>query len=263
VASRRRRADLALSLFPFLSVLACVIGTLTLLLAALAIGSMGGQSLEQVRLAERFQLLQAWLTGGRAELELLEAQVHRLESEADAGAELGRRLSGQGLSLEISLDDLEAIAELRKRMPTLDERKRLLERETERLEVRLSEQQETIESREEIQRDVPIIVDPSGIGPDRRPYLVECRAEFLQIHSTRGDWSYPIPKREILNSEQFKKFLRRVKAIHNGIVIFLIRPDGVWSYNEAEVVATGLRVRHAKLPLPGQGRLDFSRLRDS
>ena len=33
---RRRRGDLAVSLFPFLSVLACVIGTLTLLLAAIA-----------------------------------------------------------------------------------------------------------------------------------------------------------------------------------------------------------------------------------
>jgi len=263
VASRRRRDDLAISLFPFLSVLACVIGTLTLLLAALAVGSMGGGSLEQVRLSERFQGLQALLTGGRAELERIEAQIHLLERDADAEAELGRRLSGLGLSLDISLDDLTAVADLRRRARELEEQKQEVERDHDRLAAKLKDEQETIEEREALQRDVSIIIDPSGLGRDRRPYLVECRGDFLQIHSAKGDWSYPIPRHEILNSEQLKKFLRRVKAIHNGIVIFLIRPDGVWSYNDAEVVATGLRVRHAKLPLPGQGKLDFSRFRES
>jgi hypothetical protein len=260
--ARHRRDDLAVSLFPFLSVLACVIGTLTLLLAAIAVGSVGGRSLEQVRLAERFRAIQAFLAGGAAELERIEAQIHRQEVLAETRAELGRRLFGQGLSLDISLEDLEAIADLRRRALELEDERRGLEEDAKGLTTKLKTSEEQVESREDLQRDVPIIIDPTGLGRDLRPYLVECRAEFLQIHSTKGDWSFPIPKHEILNSEALKKFLRRVKVIHNGIVIFLIRPDGVLSYNEAEVVADSLRVRHAKLPLPGAGKLDFSRLRE-
>jgi len=41
-------------------------------------------------------------------------------------------------------------------------------------------------------------------------------------------------------------------------VIFLIRPDGVESFFEAENVANQFKVRNAKLPLPGDGDLDFS-----
>ena len=40
MATRRARGELAVSLFPFLSILACVIGTLTLLFAALAVNQV-------------------------------------------------------------------------------------------------------------------------------------------------------------------------------------------------------------------------------
>ena len=46
MASRRTKRDFASSLFPFLSVLACVIGTLTLLIAALALGQVAEDLLD-------------------------------------------------------------------------------------------------------------------------------------------------------------------------------------------------------------------------
>ena len=45
MARRRKRSELAVSLFPFISVLSCVIGTLTLMIAAAAIGEVA-QDLE-------------------------------------------------------------------------------------------------------------------------------------------------------------------------------------------------------------------------
>ena len=83
------------------------------------------------------------------------------------------------------------------------------------------------------------------------------------MHRTKGDFSFRIPASEIRRSPEFKKFLRRVRAISRGMVIFLIRPDGVSNYIEAERVAEQFRVRNAKLPLPGTGSLDFSRLQES
>ena len=107
----------------------------------------------------------------------------------------------------------------------------------------------------------PILIDPSGIGPDYRPYLVECTGDYLEIHQTKGDFSFRIPSNEVLRNPEYRKFLRRVRAISRGLVIFLIRPDGVSTFADAEQVAYQFRVRNAKLPLPGEGALDFSLLR--
>jgi hypothetical protein len=41
-------------------------------------------------------------------------------------------------------------------------------------------------------------------------------------------------------------------------VIFLIRPDGIDSYRWAASQTGRAYVRHAKLPLPGQGELEFA-----
>jgi hypothetical protein len=69
-----------------------------------------------------------------------------------------------------------------------------------------------------------------------------------------------VPAEEIAISNDLRKYMRRVRAIHNAIVIFLIRPDGVLTYNDAAAIANRHKVRNAKLPLPGEGDLDFTRL---
>lgn len=56
------------------------------------------------------------------------------------------------------------------------------------------------------------------------------------------------------------RFLRRVNSQQKGIVIFLIRPDGVSLYDQAIRIAENQKVRNGKLPLPGHGTLDLSDL---
>jgi len=48
---RKKRTDarVSVSLFPFLSILACVIGSLTLILAGVVIGQMGGAGSDEQR----------------------------------------------------------------------------------------------------------------------------------------------------------------------------------------------------------------------
>jgi hypothetical protein len=257
VARRRSRDHLALSLLPFLSVLACVIGTLTLLLAALAVGSLGGAPLEQIRLAEQFEALEAFLSGGSERLELLEAQLRRSEHVAKESEELGLRLAGLGLSPDISLEDLEGVVDLVERREEADRQKRRLGVLLDRSEADLAKRADAAAQRSALQLRAPIVIDPTGLGPDRRPYLVECTRDYIELHRTKGDWTYRIQRNEIRTSPDFPKFLRRVSVIHDSIVIFMIRPDGVQTFHEAEMLARQHNVRHAKLPLPGQGELDF------
>jgi hypothetical protein len=260
VGRRRRRDDLQVSLFPFLSVLACVIGTLTLLLAAIALSSMGGRSLAQVRLAEQYEAARAALAAGIAKLEMLEAQIRQSEDRAEDDQTLGMRLAGLGLSADISLEDLIGVVDLRRREAEHKEKKRLLERDQARLATTLKERSEELEKRDAMQMRAPIIIDPSGLGREQRPYMVECHQDYIELYNTRGEWSLRVPSEEISISGDLRKYMRRIRAIHNAIVIFLIRPDGVLTYQEASEIATRHKVRHAKLPLPGEGELDFSRL---
>ncbi len=255
----RRRAQLAVSLLPFLSVLACVIGTLTLLLAAVAVGGMGGAPLEEVHRAERFEALQTRLVAGKSELELLEAQLSAREEALAADAELGRRLAGLGLEVDVSLEELDGLLELLERERVLDARRAAIDAKARRLAAAKQAKQAEIKDRDALQARAPIIIDPGGLGRTQRPYLVECRADSIEIHRTKGDWTYRIAVADIAESNDFHRFLRRIQVIQSGIVIFLIRPDGVLTYGEASAVADHYRVRHAKLPLPGEGQLDLSR----
>ena len=107
--SRRRRKDTEVSLFPFLSVLACVIGTLVLLLSAVAVGGMGERSLDQVRLSERFEAAQIFIAGGSALLEEYEAQLQlREEAAKDQGATKWQTL--RNITIPITLPGLIGVA---------------------------------------------------------------------------------------------------------------------------------------------------------
>jgi hypothetical protein len=262
MARRRRRRDdgLVVSLFPFLSVLACVIGTLTLLLAVIAIQRLGGQSLAQVRLAAQLDALRGSIAAGEARLVELEAQLRESAERAREQAELGARLSALGLSLDIPLEELAGIAERVREASDLAERARALEREQTVLAERVSAQERALAARRAAQTRAPVIIDPSGLGPDWRPYLVDCTADYIELHHASGRESFRIPSGEIGVSESYRRYLRRIRAIRDAIVIFLIRPDGVATYEAAVREADQHRVRNAKLPLPGEGALDFSRL---
>jgi hypothetical protein len=259
VARRRKREELSVSLLPFLSVLACVMGSLILLVAAMALGSMGGASLDDVRRAQRMEQVEEELEAARARLQALERSVHEAEVREEQDGELRERLVGLGLSPDIAIEELQGIIRLREQLEDLITAIGAAEADAETA-LKLMEEAETkIDAAEKVAIGAPIVIDPSGIGREQRPYLVECSEGFLAIHRTQGDFSFRIPAEEIINSRDYKRFLKQVRAIRNGIVIFLIRPDGVSSYQDATRVAKLLGVRNAKLPLPGQGKLDFGR----
>ena len=262
MARRRRRDETAVSLFPFLSVLACVIGTLTLLLSALAVGHMGGESVEQVFLAERLRASEISLAGGTAILEELEAQLALQSQALQDEEEVGRRLAGLGLELDISLEDLEQWVHLQSQLAEMDDRQGVLEDQIKALKRRTKDKQADLKKRESIQKGAPIIIDPSGMGRDQRPYFVLCTADYVEILNRGGESYGRFPTDQLEFDKLFEKFLVRAGRISDAIVIFLIRPEGVATHSLASRAADQLGVRNAKLPLPGTGEIDFSRLRE-
>lgn len=217
--ARRRRRGAALSLFPFLSVLACVTGTLTLLITALAIGQLASPTVD----VEDFRAAQAEVQQGTAEREALQARLARAEAER------------------------------------LERRQAQLTRDRDRLRAEVQSVSAELDGRSAVPTEPRILLQPSGSGQHLSPRFVECRAGEVRLHRA-GAFGPPIPVAELPASASYRQFLREVSGLPRGTVIFLVRPDGVRAYNAAAAVAAGLGVRHGKLPIPGQGEIDFSLL---
>jgi len=68
--------------------------------------------------------------------------------------------------------------------------------------------------------------------------------------------------REALSSGgDWGRYLRRVGATPGALLVLLVRPDGLATSRIASRLAREAGVRVARLPLPGEGELDWSLIR--
>ena len=104
----------------------------------------------------------------------------------------------------------------------------------------------------------PIRILPQGSARPLLPFFVECRKEGFRVYRKDLKESFYLSRGVREDVESFQSYLQRVRSIRNGTVIFLIRPDGVESYRWAASQTGRAYLRHAKLPLPGQGELEFA-----
>ena len=104
----------------------------------------------------------------------------------------------------------------------------------------------------------PIRILPHGEERALTPFFIECREEGVRVYHKNLEESLYLSRSDPNDTSAFRLFLQRVRVVPTGTAIFLIRPDGIETYYWARLLAGQLYVRHAKLPLPGQGELDFA-----
>ncbi len=262
MAGRRRRQDLSVSLFPFLSVLACVIGTLTLLIAALAIGEMASDldpaaSTGDPEASE--QEIQAWTD----RIAVLKKRLDQALEERKRLTTLERRLSGFGISSKARAQELESAVDRRLEDARIHRRKRAADRELReaRSSIQLLEKELALSRLPS--EDAPIEILPRGRGDLLVPYFVECRTGGVRLLKRSGDWSEELHLDDLVERGRFKVFLEKVRSLGNASAIFLIRPDGTESFRKAAALAEALYVRYGKLPVPGKGKIDFHLLQNA
>ena len=252
--ARNPSRDLGSSLFPFLSVLACVIGTLTLLIASLAIGQVAEGLLDDATDPAESEHLDAQRAELRALEEEIEATTHLGEELAAARAEL----HALGVRPDQSEPDRRSEVELRRRSAELAASLPRLERASEEalasiqgVEVALVNDRPGSDTR-------PIRILPHGTARPLQPYFVECREDGVRVYQKNLRESLYLERSNLDDVAGFRSFLQQVRGVLDGTVIFLIRPNGVATYRWASEMSGRLFVRHAKLPLPTQGSLEFA-----
>jgi acetolactate synthase small subunit len=244
------------SLFPFLSILACVIGTLTLMITALAIGQMDTPAVAQAEEAEqveqqladkqdevkqlRQQLRQSAKNVG--ELFNLESQLVLLKEQIAKHEEEAKDLSKQIDPSLVQVDYEAKILELQQEKARLDEK-------LARIRTELGEREEN--------QEAVVQIRPGGSAVDFEPTFIECREDGIVIYED-GAEPQRVARGQIGGDVRYLSLLDQVAASQDRVVTFLLRADGIATYNQARGVAQARYARNGKLPVLGKGKLDLS-----
>ena len=268
-----RRDEIRVSLFPFMSVLACTIGALTLLLASLSLSAVappapGARPEKGARAVEAIPGGSAGLApaenarvDAQGLLPAAEDTIARIETLEGLWRRVDAALPADGSGKPIALDALERRLEATQQTRRLEDDlralaqvERALVREAEEIEVSIA----VLESRRET---LPILIDPTGLSRHLEPWFVECDAGGVTAYRVSDGLAHFVPRDALDGSGDFARYLRRLKVSPGALLVLLVRPDGLATSALAGRMAEAAGVRSAQLPLPGQGELDWSLLR--
>lgn len=266
---RRGGEDEGVSLFPFLSIIACVIGVLTLLISALALAQMGGN--EDIAKIEQLQKLQR-------DLKALQEEIDRLRGELDEDAirkanEMDEKRR-QLLAAQQRLKELEElIAQLREKgakpkevvdipevegeipQQALDD----MQTELKGLKEQIAQLEKDLSERKKKPEESEVSVVPGGSGIGFEPVFVECTGQSIVIHTGHGqDEPVHVPVGGVEGNKAFLDLLDHVAASNKRTLVFLLRDNGLGTYRKVRDLADWAEVRNGKLPVIGKGRLDLS-----
>ena len=254
MARPRRRTRPTLSLFPFLSVLACVIGTLVLVITATATSQVAAGGID----FERYERLEEEIETSRrrlAELSGLARELEELESNLANARERAGTLERETLALREALAEnaplRDALARQQAELARLEAELAPLVAASDREKQKLAERRRKLGS-------ARIRLRPAGSGYGLDPHFVECRPEGIVVYEGIERRPLPIATHRIASSAEYRRFLRAALFRTNATVIFLIRQGGVDACEWARGVARRHRIRHGEIPLTSDGPLDFS-----
>lgn len=258
---RPRDNDNDVSLFPFLSIIASVIGVLTMMIATMALAQM---DTKDVVLIDQYEMTSRELF----ELEEAVAQLQKIIDDriGPDAASLQKDLTYSAKELAQLLKELTEVEKQLKAqesvkviIPTIDPGQResvvsmqveltALEEEVAQLEKDLTERKVASQS--------TVSILPSGSGVNFTPHFVECAAGSIVMHTL--DPPKLIRSANMVNDKDFIALLDNVANGLNDSVVFLIRSDGLNTYNAASKLCNNREIRNGKLPVIGGGRIDLS-----
>ncbi|MBN8420445.1 MAG: hypothetical protein J0L73_16115 [Verrucomicrobia bacterium] len=270
--AKRRASDAGeVSLFPFLSILACLIGALVLMIVLLVVSQMGkaqGRTAEEIERAQDYLKIKKEIEERKVQdvvlkekLAVLEKLQKELEEKRQQYVKLRKLID---TSKDLQEENLKISQKMQKELDDL-----LLEIE--------GMKQQQAESKKEIatlmaeikKRHVPedkklppVVVQPSGSGmsEDTKVYFVEASGGGLKILGAWGeDYRLSASASVVVADVAYNYFLSEIAKNPKSLLLFLIRDDGQGAFNNgAGRAENDYKVRIGKLPIPGKGVLDLA-----
>lgn len=260
--ARRRSASGDVSLFPFLSILVCVIGLLTLMIAGAALTEIEQEpDVAAVARAQEFRRLKSAvalderaverLQNRLASSELAEARLEAARRRLDEAKAQERRLREEDLARALGADLQSQLAALEARLETL------AAEHAQRVAL-VADLDEEIERRGR-PPEAAVQIRPTGTGVDLDPVFVECTDAGVALIDR--DPPLRVRSADLKSDPDYLSLLDQVADSNRAVVVFLLRDNGVEAYNAARAVADARGARNGKIPVIGHGRIDLSRIK--
>ena len=257
---RRGRSQGIVSLLSFIDVIGGMIGALSLIIISISLSHVVPESSSASSFNSQIRLVEI-------QIQQKNDQINRMRKTISEIGRLKVDMQQANLQLETLQQNVNRmtdrqinIAEVLEERQALDKKIRELETKQARLRVDFAElNKATDEKKGGTFRD-KIEVHFTGRGRNLKPTFVECTDKGLNI--LNGETKESINNRIISTSDKFHLLLEQVKERTGGTVIFLIRPDGIRSFNLAQARTEKYNVRAGKLPVPGSGEIDLSHYKE-
>ena len=268
MAKRSRDSGASVNLFPFLSILVCIIGCLTLIIVVLNLISMSkaeGKEPEEVERAREYAILEKAQDEDEKSLDELRALVDALTQQNKDLLAKRQKLT----MLKEMLDSAEKIDQAREELiakyQLLVNANKQLDADEVVLLAEIEALKKEIEERQLPPDAAQVVVKPSGSGANTQPHFVEIADGMVIIHHSLTEPAIEVPAGSLEINEDFKKLLDTIASKPYNTLILLVRgSDGavnnlnkvrsiVSAYNQR----TGSEIIPGRLPLPGEGKIDL------
>lgn len=251
-----RRDGLPSALFPFMSVLACTIGALVVLLAVMALAAVDTTQSAQVQERTRRE-------GLALERARFEAELGDVERMLEGWEQVDQAIVALGLEADANLETIVGRLREAARAEAIDQALAEATGEAERIEAERGAVETSLAVLESRRETLPILIDPTDLSGRWQPFFIECDEAGITALRVLDDFRYFVPKEAIGMEGDLGRYLRRVNAEPAALLVLLVRPDGLPTARATARVARTAGIRVARLPLPGEGELDWRLLRRS
>jgi len=209
---KKKKADLQVSLFPFLSILACVIGILTLMITAIVIAQIDPEAVnEKIETAlEDDEEFQKKVAEQKQEIEKLQKEIQSIK--ANPKESIDPKLKEQ-LRQEIAM----VVKEAEKRKSEKKESQAIqghivkVNEELAKLVKDLDEAEEEWELMKNPEKFATMVVKQSGSGAggNLEPTFIECREKGIRVYGGDGK-HFEVPTGQIAGHAKLRTLIQKV-----------------------------------------------------
>ncbi len=268
MAKRARDTGGSVNLFPFLSILICIIGCLTLIIVVINLIAMSkgeGRTTEEVERAREFVVLEKEKEAKQEEQDKLRQLIENVIQQNKDIITARDKLVTLKKMLENQEDIDKSREELIAKFNLLQMTNKKLVADEIFLQVEIKKKEEEIAKRGTPPEPAALRVRPSGSSATTRPYFAEISDRGVYLHRSLTQEPTAIPIASLNQSEDFINFLKLIAAEPYNRLIFLVRgsPGAVKTLNDASALvsgynrANGTELIPGRLPLPGEGKVDL------
>ena len=269
MAKRRKGASDEMLLIPFLDLMCSLIGVLVLVIVFLCVSQANqteGRSREEIDRATEYQRLKKQLSQDKV---MQEKVIPLLEKLKELEKELDKKQKAANLR------KLQQQATQAKRQESENKKKELdnLLLEIEGFEKQIKDLKKEIEELLAQIKELklknntppPVLVRPSGSGmaSDTKNFFVEASGGKIVLYWDEQRKTQVSSQPEVIIADtSFDAFLKKVKAEPKAKLIFLVREDGYYSFNNAAGWAQQTHgfepSQLGRLPIPGRGAIQLN-----